>query len=251
MINLTCYQTTHIGAREVNQDNFAHKINKKWGCFVVTDGLGGHEQGEVAARVVCEALIKMASNFKEAIEADPVKGMSAFILEAVSQAQNIIAKEYQLMDTQTTLALAWVNEQHVVTAHIGDSRVYRLNKQEILWRTPDHSPVQALFEQGKLSEEDFAVHPLQNQLLRSVNMYEQPDADLFVLPPLAPNETLLLCTDGFWSGCTTEDFIKLSRNHGSLEKKVNDLITRIVETHPEDCDNITLQVVKINGTPSS
>lgn len=248
MINLTCFETTHIGARESNQDSFASKINKDWACFVVTDGLGGHEKGEVAAKIVCRSLIKLATKFVDKINQDPIQGVSDLIYEAVAQAQDTIIKQYHLMDTQTTMALAWINDDHIITAHIGDTRIYRLSKQEILWRSPDHTPVQEMLDQGMVSEKEIAKHPLQNQLLRSVNMYEAPDADLFVHPPLDKNETLLLCTDGFWSGCEEDDFLRLSKNHGTLEKKVGDLITRILESQAEECDNITLQVVKADNT---
>lgn len=243
-MHLTCYQTTHIGARQSNQDSFDFDARDNWGCFVVADGLGGHYRGEIASQFVTQSLIKLAPKFASAIETEPMLGMKDFVSQAISKAQKDIIKKYQEVDTQTTIAVAWLNQDHFIAAHVGDSRIYKLNKQAVIWRTPDHTQVQALFEQGKITEEVFSTHPLQNQLLRSICTYEPPEVDIVVQPPLASNESLVLCTDGFWSGCEPEDFIKLSRNHGSTEKKVSDLIDRILKQQGEDCDNITVQVVK-------
>lgn len=241
---LTCYQLTHLGARESNQDSLGFDAQDNWGCFVVADGLGGHSHGEIAAQTVTQSLIKLAPKFANSIQSDPMLGMQDFILTAVTQAQQTIIKKYPDMDTQTTVALAWLNAEHLITAHVGDSRIYRVDKQAILWRTSDHTQVQALFEQGKITEDAFSVHPLQNQLLRSICTFESPEVDIFIQAPLASNESLVLCTDGFWSGCQADDFVRLSRNHGSTEKKLEALVQKIIQEQAEDCDNITVQVVK-------
>jgi len=246
-MHLTCYQTTHIGGRESNQDSFGFIAKENWGCFIVADGLGGHYHGEIASQVITQSLIKIAPHFVQKIEDNPIEGMRSFVLKAITQAQETIFKKYQKIDTQTTIAIAWVNQEHLITAHIGDSRIYRLNKQEVLWRTSDHSEVQALFEKGKISEDDFSDHPLQNQLLRSVCMYDSPEIDISLQSTLALNESLVLCTDGFWSGCSHEDLVKLSRNHGSTEKKIDTLISKLTQEQGDDCDNITIQVVKVEA----
>ena len=182
-MHLACYQKTHIGGRESNQDSFGYIANDSWACFVVADGLGGHYHGEIASQVVTQSLIKLAPKFVNEIKANARAGMQAFVMKAITQAQATILKKYQDIDTQTTIALAWLNEEHLITAHVGDSRVYRLDKQAVIWRTPDHTQVQVLFEQGKITEDEFPTHPLQNQLLRSISMYEPPEADIFVQPP--------------------------------------------------------------------
>lgn len=242
-MKLTCYQATHIGKREDNQDSYAQVMGTDWACYIVTDGLGGHFRGDLAAKEVCQSMVKHAPRFSDQIQKDPVLGMSQLIECAIHEMQNHIREAYQEIDTQTTLAMAWLNQDHIITAHVGDSRVYRLNKSQILWRTPDHTEVQALFEAGKITEADFSSHPLQNHLLRSVNMFEIPDADLFVHPALEQEETLILCTDGFWGNCQPEDLISLAKNNGSLSKKLETLIDSFVTTNPH-CDNITVQVVK-------
>src|SRR5262249_55252017 len=85
-----------------------------------------------------------------------------------------------------------------------------LNRHVVLWRTPDHTPVQELFEHGMVTEEAFTNHPLQNQLLRTINLYHEPEADIFLHSPLGKDETIVLCTDGFWTATPFSTFLKFA-----------------------------------------
>lgn len=240
------YQCTHVGKRENNQDFASQAKNSEWACFMVADGLGGHARGEIAAQAVCEHLAKQAKAFHEAILNDPIKGMQTFLKTAVSEAQQQVLKKYGEMDTQTTLALAWINQKNLISAHIGDSRVYILNQDRIIWRTPDHTDVQVLFEKGEITENDMSNHPLQNHLLNAINMFEEPDPDIFVHPTLADDETLILCTDGFWGMCRQHDLMDLAQHKNALTKRLESMVDEIVDHSGGECDNVTIQVIKPN-----
>lgn len=243
-MKLNSYHSTHIGKRESNQDYFSQAKNTHWACFFVADGLGGHARGEIAAEAVCESLKELAKSFVEAIDEDPIQGVISFLKEAVSQAQKQVLEKYQKLDTQTTLALVWINDKHVITAHVGDSRVYILNQERIVWRTPDHTEVQVLFEKGKITEKDMNNHPLQNQLLNAINMFEEPDPDVFVHPALEKDETIILCTDGFWGMCNQHDLMDLAQSKNGLNKRLETMVNELVEHSGGECDNITVQVIK-------
>lgn len=246
-MKFTSYQTTHIGKRDSNQDRYAYVEEAQWACYVVADGLGGHYKGEIAAGSVCESIVKAAPLFAESILVDPIKGMTQFLNSAIKQAQVSVVAKYNKVDTQTTLAVAWMNKKNLVTAHIGDSRVYLLNKESVLWRTPDHTQVQVLFEKGLISEEDIPNHPQQNQLLNAINMSDVPDPDIFVHPLIEKDETVILCTDGFWGLCSAQDLIAIARSNGALAKKVGSLIEQYIALDTEECDNITVQVVRLKS----
>lgn len=241
------YQATHIGKRLSNQDRYGQAEHSKWACYFVADGLGGHTRGEIAATAVCDSLAVQAKYFAEAIEADPIKGMQKFIETAIKLAQDVVLDTYQEMDTQTTLAVAWLNSEYLITAHIGDSRVYLLSNDAVLWRTPDHTQVQELFEKGEITEDQIAHHPLQNELLNAINMFERPDPDIFVHPALSKEETLVLCTDGFWGTCSMNELVMIAQSNGCTPQKVNRLLNTLVERSGNDCDNITIQIIKMSG----
>ena len=241
------YQMTHIGKREFNQDRYAFVEEAQWACYVVADGLGGHYKGEIAASSVCDSIVADAPLFAASILADPIKGMTHFLKAAIKKAQQSVIAKYNKVDTQTTVALAWMNKKNFVTAHIGDSRVYLLNKQNVLWRTPDHTQVQVLFEKGAIAEEDIPNHPLQNQLLNAINMSDVPDPDIFVHPRIEKDETVILCTDGFWGLCSTQDLVSIAKCNGTLAKKVEGLVERYISLEQEECDNVTVQVVHLKS----
>lgn len=243
-MKLNTYQTTHIGKRDVNQDSYGSARNGDWSCFFVADGLGGHYKGELAANAVCAALKQLAKQFSNEIFEDPIQGMTAYLTAAVEDAKTNIIQEFKLVDTQTTLAMIWLNEKHLITTHIGDSRVYLLNEERVMWRTPDHTEVQELFERGEITERQMQHHPLQNQLLNAINLFEPPDPDIFVHPPLALGETIVLCTDGFWGLCSPHDLMDIAQNRNGLSKRIDAMINEFVEHSGDECDNITVQIIK-------
>jgi protein phosphatase len=240
--NLRFYEATDIGAREHNQDYYAHHLGAKGSCFVLADGLGGHQRGDIASQAFCEALIDVANAYTLTIYEAGERGISAYLRAAYETMQKRVLAECGSIDTHTTFALVWLNDKQLITAHVGDSRIYRINAQSVLWRTPDHTPVQALFEEGKIAEDEIGNHPLQNRLLRTVNLREAPDIDIFFQPPLKTDETLVLCTDGFWTVTPFAQIVEMA-NALDCETRFAQRIAEIAEN--PNADNITVQVIKL------
>lgn len=238
------YEQTHQGCRENNQDYYAHVLTEHWACFVLTDGLGGHERGEVAAQEFCRAIQNLAEKFAQKIMQDPLIAMEELIMAASDRMRHNIQQQYGMIDTQTTFALVWLDVNQVITAHIGDSRIYRLAQQGLLWRTLDHSYAQELFAKGKITEEEFSSHPSQHRLLKTLNLRELPSADIFVHPALAPDQLLVLCSDGFWAPLKEKEFTDIVQSV-DIPHKIQELIQKILNQRPHDADNITVQVIKI------
>jgi len=241
-IDLSFFEATDIGKRGYNQDYFAHMISEKAACFVVADGLGGHDHGEIASKMLCEALMAEVTSHIEDINRNKLEGMQRYLQRSYERMQQVILAEQGAIDTHTTLALAWLDDSQLITAHVGDSRVYRLNTEKVLWRTPDHTRVQSLFKQGKITEDKMGKHSLQNKLSRTVNLLAPPDVEIFIHLPLQQSETLLLCTDGFWTDTSFLEMVKLTNRH-DFAQAYQERITELAQ-HPF-ADNITLQVVKL------
>ena len=236
---------THIGSRADNQDYFCHVSHSDWGCFMVADGLGGHEMGDIASKYFLEALSTLCPIYAQDIQEQPVAGVRAMTIEASRLFRERIADEFGLVDAQTTLTLAWVNPQFVITAHVGDSRIYRINNDHISWRSPDHTIVQQYYDQGKITEEDMLDHPMQNRLLRTINTYQTPDPEINIHPALGEHESLLLCTDGFWT--QVDDASKISLVHSQdMLKTLKDKVIDVTQ-NTEHCDNVTAQVVQLQS----
>lgn len=243
MLKISYIEQTHVGARHNNQDFYAHQIGDNWACFVLADGLGGHNYGEVASKAFCECVVYFAKEFANQLLIEPTSAIEALILKAHEKMRADVFQEYGVINSHTTFVLAWLTPDKIITAHIGDSRVYRIDDQSVIWRTPDHTLVQQLFEEGRIKEEDFENHPLQNRLLKTVNLFEVPRAEIYVHPPLKSNEILLLCSDGFWTHLSTSEFIDIAKTD-DFKEIINDLFQKILKSHPKDADNITVQVVR-------
>ncbi len=240
-INLQYYEDTLIGQRDYQQDALAHWQNADAACFVVADGLGGQERGDIASSYLCRALIAQAPKQVAAIRADREMGLQAYLLQAYQIMRQQILTEWGPMDTHTTFALVWLDETQILSAHVGDSRIYCVNDTALLWRTSDHTRVQTLFEQGKVSEDEMGRHPQQNLLLRTVNLREPPQIDIVSHPPLKAHEKLVLCTDGFWSDTPRREIIRLA-NSPHWERDFSDHVSKLRQK--PHADNITYVVIK-------
>jgi protein phosphatase len=241
-MKINFYEETVLGGRQNNQDYFAHILQDNYCCFIIADGLGGHQGGEIASKEFCIAVIEMIPTFAQNIQNDPSNGMQELILSAWKLMRNRVIEKYTF-SPQTTFALLWLDERQLITAHVGDSRIYRLLPKMIMWRTPDHTMVQQLFEQGQVDEDEIGTHPLQNRLLRAVSIEESPETDIYVQPPLPPEESILLCTDGFWGPLKQAEILQIANSEDS-EKTIHELIAKILLTAQTSADNITIQYVK-------
>ncbi len=182
--------------RKVNEDSFLVAPP----VFVVADGMGGHEGGDVASRIVVEEFGRLAEEGY-----DPRRGVD-FVAEAFSRAQARILDygkaqrgEHPRWHAGTTcVAAVLVEEQGVsawMLANLGDSRIYRFNDGELDQVSVDHSMVQELIDAGQITPAEAAVHPERHVITRALGSPEGVSPDFFLLP-LTAAERLLLCSDG-------------------------------------------------------
>jgi serine/threonine protein phosphatase PrpC len=164
--------------------------------FAVADGLGGRRAGEVASKTAIDALAPF-----ERARPDSLEAAGRTLAEGFAAANRAVmekgASRADYAGMATTLTAALLQQDHLVVAHVGDSRAYLLREGEGLRQlTRDHTVVAQLVRQLRLSEEEAASHPFRSVLVTAVGL----DADLEVdlLPPLAlqPGDQVLICSDG-------------------------------------------------------
>lgn len=240
---LEFYQLTSIGNREVNQDCMAHKVCADYAVFVVADGLGGHQSGEKASQFFCRGLIALADIYRLQIQAQGEAAMQAWITETVAGMRKLFANDPAASDAHTTCAILYLDEERVITAHCGDSRIYRLNAERVIWRTKDHSVPQQLFNEGKISEWEMGVHPDQHKLTRSINISTPPLVDIVSFPAIKGGETFILCSDGFWEFVKEQELLGLSQA-GSGKPELQKMAKMAVLRAQGKSDNVTVQWVR-------
>lgn len=217
---LEFYQLTSIGDRDINQDCMAHRVCADYAVFVVADGLGGHHAGEKASEFFCRGLIALAEQFQPRIKLQPQQAVNDWVTAAVVRMAELFADDPAAANAHTTCAILYLDDERSIGIHCGDSRIYRLNPTQILWRSKDHSRIQQLFDEGKITEWEMGVHPEQNKLTRSINVLTPPIVDIRVFAAIQAGETFILCSDGFWESIKEPELLQLSQPHcGKAELK--------------------------------
>jgi protein phosphatase len=167
--------------------------------LAVADGMGGHAAGEVASAATISAIAPLDS---EHSGADLVNALAGAVASANMRLQELIISDPSVEGMGTTLtALLWSDGQAAL-CHIGDSRAYLLRNGQFYQITHDHTLVQSLVDEGKITEDDVATHPHRSLLLRALDGRTVADPDLSTHETMA-GDRYLLCSDGL-SGVVTE-----------------------------------------------
>jgi len=193
-ILLDCASISAIGMRASNQDCIGLAGQDDLGCFVVADGAGGHEGGEIAARVVLLAKFESESSFG-------ARALLCYVEHASAQLAQARHGKPALADMSTTVAALLVDELNAraVWAHLGDTRIYLFRGARLYAVTRDHSLAQQLIDAGYVRADQLRTHPQRNILVAAVGTEGETAASVTPQPvDLADGDAFLLCTDGLW-----------------------------------------------------
>jgi protein phosphatase len=237
------YGATHPGLkRQNNEDAFKILFDK---VFIVADGMGGHQAGEVAS----QSAVQIISEYFTGETISNLKGnpseIEKALKEVIEHSHERIKKlsetkpEYQGMGT--TIVLAYIEDRTLYTAHIGDSRVYVINDNVITQITNDHSVVWELYMAGKITKEEARLSILKNRITQALGY--SPDLVIETHRyELKEGDLVLLCTDGLWDMLSDEEILKAIHEDGSLEEIGKRLIFKANEAG--GADNITIIIIK-------
>ena len=171
--------------------------------LAVADGMGGHAAGEVASSLTIASMAELDAGQPPA---DMVNALEAAVATANARLQEKIIANPAVEGMGTTLtALLW-EDGHAAVCHIGDSRGYLLRQGELYQITRDHTLVQSLVDEGRISAEDVSTHPQRSLLLRALDGRSAAEADVSVHEAL-PGDRYLLCSDGL-SGVVSDETLR-------------------------------------------
>ena len=175
--------------------------NLPFGLYIVADGMGGHQHGEVASEMATRAMAEyVVRNLYTPLISVTPKPPSQSLQEILANGVN--AAHEAIVDTisggGTTLTTVLVLGKQMIIAHVGDSRVYTVDMHGIMRSlTRDHSLVKRLEELGQLTPEEAAIHPQRNVLYRALGQGEPFEPEIITTPLPQPGY-LLVCSDGLW-----------------------------------------------------
>ena len=181
-------------ARRANEDSYYARAP----VFVVADGMGGAQAGEVASRVAVEAFERGLSDDGDLSTVNGEELLAARVREANTRIHEMSQAEQERAGMGTTLTAAHVGEFDVAIAHVGDSRAYRLRGEEFVRLTEDHSLVEEMRRRGQLTAQEADEHPQRSIITRALG----PEPDVLVDTSSwrgAAGDVYLLCSDGLTS----------------------------------------------------
>jgi len=241
---MEAYAKTHTGKVRTNNEDCYFISDEGLNLFIVADGMGGHNAGEVASQVAVDAVKKFIHNeISEAKTSDLIDEMLLGAIRYANAEVYELSKSKESMEGMgTTLTLLLIQNKMLYFGHVGDSRAYILKDETLEQVTQDHTLVGELVRAGTITEEQARVHPQKNIITNAVGTSLTVKID--VLHRIVENEIILLCSDGLTTH-VTEDQIK---GVLSSDKQLDTICSELVDmaNGQGGNDNITVVAVKCN-----
>jgi serine/threonine protein phosphatase PrpC len=254
---LVCSCGQSVGKqRELNEDSLlgitatmaGNAGNLPFGLYIVADGMGGHQFGEVASnaavRTVAGYILRKFHPYLFHIKSDSMDESFQEIMQAaVGEAQRAIQREAP--GSGTTLTAALVVGQQITVAHVGDSRAYFIYPDgRVEPITRDHSLVKRLEELGHITPDEAVNYPHRNVLYRALGQGEMLDPDIFTVGFPQPGH-LMICSDGLWGVLTEQDLARSVTDATSLQRACQNLVN--AANAAGGPDNISVVLVQLIG----
>lgn len=218
--------------RDMNQDYYyISDLDAEYYLYILADGMGGYNGGEIASRLAVEATKKYINENISNIEYNR-DTLQQLIKETMGYANEIVYKKSQsdinLSEMGTTLEICLIYNNKVYIGHIGDSRIYRIRRNIIRKLTTDHSYVEKLVKDGTITREEAYHHPKKNMLIKALGCEPIIEPDIMVKGFLK-EDILLICSDG------------LTNLIG--DKEIYDIVTNNLE----NADKLLIEKANKNG----
>ena len=229
-----CAAETHVGCvRAHNEDNFL--TLPEVGLWAVADGMGGHEAGEVASAAVVEAL----SLVREASSAAELLRFCEERLISSNEEIRAIALQRNVEVIGTTVVVLLTFDSFFACLWSGDSRAYLVRDGKISQITRDHTEVEELLAEGRLTLEQAKTWPRRNVITRAIGVFDVPEIDMNH-GILEPGDTFILCSDGLTAHVETDEIQQITKSSGAKDACA-ELVQLTLERGAKD--NVTVVVV--------
>lgn len=243
--NDVCALTDKGLVRPHNEDSNRVERTTNGDLFVVCDGMGGHVGGATASRMGVDSICQYVKEHECGLP-------QQFLVQALEYANKRVFSESRanpnLKGMGTTACVALVRDDKVWYAHVGDSRIYYFNaKNKSLYRlTKDHSVVQALVDQGMITEAEAEHHPEKNKIRKALGIKETVESEPCQMPLLpAEGDVLLICSDGLSGMMDEDDILEVLLTKDNINEAGKVLIE--LAKSGGGTDNITVQLIRFSG----
>ncbi len=248
-----------------NEDRYAvasylHEDGSPVVFAVVSDGIGGHKAGEVAAELAVNYIVQSVS---ESNGGKPMEIMESAIHAASQAIASRSASKTEQHGMGATCACVWVEGNKLYTAYVGDSRIYLIRDGKLQRLTVDHTWVQEAIEKGIITPEEARDHPNVHVIRRHLGSVELPRVDFRLRLSedddekaeqnqgmlLRPNDILLVCSDGLTDMVWDDEILRVITTRNTLKAAAEDLVAQANERGGHD--NITVILMSVPGEKTS
>jgi protein phosphatase len=226
--------------RQANEDAYFARAP----LFAVADGMGGAQAGEVASRIAAEAFEPAQHTGAESPEAF----LRKIAQRANRQIHQLAQRDVTRSGMGTTLTAAMVDGDDVVIGHVGDSRAYRFRDGELKLLTSDHSLVEELRRQGRLTDQQAEDHPQRSIITRALGPEPEVEVDTMTFRA-RPGDIYLLCSDGLTTMVKEPQIREVLAAGGSLDEVTKELVRRANEAGGRD--NITVVAFRVEAADAA
>ncbi len=231
---------TETGLRPQNEDCYMLLHTNALDAVAVSDGMGGHQAGEIASKLAIDTLERMLLRG----HTDPESSLSSAFSEANREVHRLASMKDEMYGMGCTLVGAILEPDRFTAANIGDSRLYHFDGSALHQVTHDHSFVAELVRRGAITPEEAKTHPRRNLITRAVGTESRVYADIFSCD-WKQDDMLLLCSDGLCGVLDDAEMASFLRNCTDLEATCKALIERALAAGSRD--NITVVLAKNDG----
>lgn len=226
-----------IGGRDEQQDRVEILSRGDALLCVLADGMGGHQGGALAAQTVIDVA---RERFHSGAVAEP-KVFLTSIAECAHERINAVGAERGI-NPHSTCVLLHLTDAEATWAHVGDSRLYRFKDGKIVDRTVDHSVVELMRLQGRITEEEMKTHPDQNRLYQALGGARRPDVETG-LALVNDGDGFLLASDGLWENVGGRELTAVLRTR-ALGSALRGLVDQAKARGGRACDNVSVAVAR-------
>jgi PPM family protein phosphatase len=229
--------------RRAHQEDSVHPgvgATRRDRLFIVCDGVGGSPGGDLASSIACHSLAEYIE--QRNIDLLDPDLLQVALQHARVQMQRHIQQNPPHAGMATTLSLLFLNAASVTVAWIGDSRIYHLRGEEVLFRSRDHSLVQEMVDRGELRPEEAATFPFRNVITRVIGPGRADAPDIRILDDLQPGDRLALLSDGILDGLAESELLRLCAEAPSLRDLCDEIDARC---RAHSSDNYSLCLLQI------
>jgi len=235
-----------LGNRKTNQDRLGVAESHAGVLLILGDGLGGKPGGELAAETLVKSVEHSLRHEIMPVE-NPEKLLEQLIIKAHHAVRAMGSKQTPPIEPGSTAVLCLIQNKKAWWAHVGDSRFYLFRDGLNIYRTQDDSYVEHLYQKGEITLEKRDGHPMRNYVTQCIGVMDtEPKVKVSKGVDLQVNDTLLLCSDGFWEPLDDAQ-IGATLAENNIKDAIQKLATRAEQSSYPKSDNTTVLAMKITS----